>query len=352
MMKIFNSKCVNFFCTLSLLFFFGCKKDFLEKRPSTNIVVPSTLSDLMQLLDNNEAFKNKTPALGFLSADEYYYPSFAAFNAAETKTERNCFTWNSDIYGGETKIADWNGPYQSVFYANVVLEQWAKLSEEVKSSSHGKFVKAWALFARSFAFYNLAQIFSPAYNSATADKDLGIPLKLTANINDIVQRSSVRITYERILTDLESSVDLYPNSFPEKNLNRPSKAAVYALLARIYLSMRDYPDALLNANHSLDFRNQLNDFNTLDNSTSSNLDKFNKEIIQANLTNTSFSTVILEFGSATINPELINLYEINDLRKEIYFLNNGGNYKMRRSRIGPLYELFTLLNKVLNSIFF
>jgi hypothetical protein len=53
-----------FVCTVS------CRKDFLNRKPKSDIVIPSAISDMMQLLE----YYNSSPSLGILSADEYYCP--------------------------------------------------------------------------------------------------------------------------------------------------------------------------------------------------------------------------------------------------------------------------------------
>lgn len=320
-----------FFLELSIS---SCKKEFLDKKPNTDIVVPETLEDMMQLLDD-DVTTFSAPALGFLSADEYYVPSLDVLNSRASKTERNCYTWQTDIYGGEKNIQDWNAPYKSIFQANVVLDQWGKLSTIEQTSEQGKFIKAWALFSRSFAFFNLAQIFSPAYKVTTANIELGIPLKLSANVNIIVQRASLQQTYDQILKDLESSLPLYSNSFPAKNRNRPSKTAVYALLARIYLYMGKYESALSACNNSLRTYNKLIDYNTLDSLLLGPFSSYQDELILNNATFPfSYQGVTVVYGISQIDTALISSYETNDLRKSIFFRSENNSYFMKQGYVG------------------
>ena len=59
----------------------------------------------------------------------------------------------------------------------------------------------------------------------------------------------------------------------------PSKSAAFALLARVYLSMRKYDSALLFANRSLDVYNALLDYNDLNQASSTPFPKDNVEIL-------------------------------------------------------------------------
>src|ERR1700744_2013149 len=97
----------------------GCEKHFLDKDPSTNLLVPSTVTDFQELLDNTSVM-NITPELGEVSADNYYL-TYATWMAASTK-DYNAYIWAPDLYEGQGLVADWDNPYSQVFYANVVLQ--------------------------------------------------------------------------------------------------------------------------------------------------------------------------------------------------------------------------------------
>src|SRR5580704_11261688 len=50
----------------------ACRKTFLAQRPSSDLLVPNSLNVLQELLDNTNVM-NISPALGELSADNYYF---------------------------------------------------------------------------------------------------------------------------------------------------------------------------------------------------------------------------------------------------------------------------------------
>lgn len=304
----------------------GCtKSEFLSKKPNSGIVIPETIADMMQLLDNQNIMLYNAPCTGTLSADEYYYYSLAAFNATGTNTEKNCYTWQKDIYQGENTIPDWNNPFKAIFYSNVVTEQWAKLPESDRATDDGKFVKGWALYERGYNYLNLVQIFSPAYDKATATTDLGVPVRLFANINDIVQRSSVQQTYDQIIDDLKSAVLCFTNAFPSQHLNRPSRAAAFGLLARTYLYMREYVLAGQYADSALALKSDLVDYNTLDRTTNRPFTLFNPELLKMAVMSLGYFSVS-QGGPSTMDTMLIRLYDLNDLRRYIYFKEDRGAY--------------------------
>src|SRR5699024_7492770 len=120
----------------------------------------------------------------------------------------------------------------------LILEQLAKIDLPEKESQQ---IEGEALFFRAFSFYNLAQLWAKPFDEMTADTDLGIPLRLKPDINQPIFRSTVRETYDQIISDLNLSAQL----LSEKSEYRttPTKQAVYGLLARIFLSMENYERA-------------------------------------------------------------------------------------------------------------
>jgi len=331
---------INIAVAFSILTASCTKSDFLEKKPNTGIVVPSTITDMIQLLDNQTVMLYNAPCTGTLSADEYYYYSLNDFNATGTKTEKNCYIWQKDIYQGENRIPDWNNPYQAIFYSNVVLEQWDMLADKDKVTNEGRFVKAWALYERGYNYLNLVQTFSPAYDKGSAATDLGIPIRLSANINEVKHRASVQETYDQILNDLKSSIAYFTDVFPAQNLNRPSKVAAFGLLARVYLYMREYNLAGAYADSSLLLKSDLVDYNTISTTATRPFTIYNPEVLKLSLMSIGYLASTLA-GTSTIDTTLINMYEHNDLRKYIFFREDKGVYLTKSSYNGKGYYPFT-----------
>src|SRR6185312_8637460 len=116
-----------------------------------------------------------------------------------------------------------------------------------------------ALFFRAYYFGQLAWVYAKAYDKSTAGKDLGIALRLTSDFNVTSTRATVEETYQKIVADAQESV-MYLPELPEHPY-RPSKAAAYGLLARTYLSMRQYDSAFRYADLCLGLQNSLLNYN-------------------------------------------------------------------------------------------
>src|SRR6185437_4216022 len=188
---------------LLMLLMFGqaCRKQFLDAKPSTTLLVPTTLTDFQVLLDNIGVF-GLVPTLGEASADNYFFP-FQTWQSLYTR-EHNAFVWASDIFEGQGGQLDWNTPYQQVFYANVVFDGLSNIKYNPDSIAEWKTVEGSAHFLRAFAYYNLAQVFAPQYDSTTASSMQGLPLRWHSEIT-LSARSKLSETYDQILHDLDSA---------------------------------------------------------------------------------------------------------------------------------------------------
>lgn len=317
-----------FICLLWLSSIVSCnKKALLDKKPSSNTFIPTTLDDFRYLLDN-DFYMNETPALGELSADNFYllYPFWQLISTKE----RNAFIWAPDIYEKQGIVDDWNLPYKQVFYANVVLEAIEKLPITSANELEWRAVKGTALFIRGNAFYNLSQVFATVYDSATANKDLGIPIRLKPDIEETSVRATVKQSYDQLLADLKEASSLLPRAIEFNNRNRPCKPAALALLARAYLSMRAYGLAGTYADSCLQLYAALVNYDTIKQNVSLPFTRFNAETLYQS--RIQASTDVLEsirVPDCIVDSGLYRSYATNDLRKIIFFTNgtNGPNTK-------------------------
>jgi starch-binding outer membrane protein, SusD/RagB family len=197
------------------------------------------------------------------------------------------------------------------------------------------YIKGAALFVRAYAFYNLAQVFALPYNPATASEDLGIPLKLTPNFDEAIQRSKLAETYDQILKDLLEAKDLLPESIPTNNRNRPNKPAALAQLARVYLSMYNYDKAGAYADSCLQLYRELIDYNTRDISSTRPFTKDNAEILYPG--KFVVTNVLLGVPVCFVDTTLFKAYALNDLRRSLFFIASAGKYYFKGSYNGNAF---------------
>lgn len=323
----------HYFIILVLAVSFSCQKEFLEKKPDKALLIPVTLTDLQQLLDNSSQVMNFTPLLNSISCDDVYIPdniqvSFSPFQQKAYRWEKDIYEF-TNIYNG-----DWDRPYQQVFYCNIVLEGLQSLSVSEKSSQSYNDIKGQALFARGLAFYNLSQEYCAPYGSGNEGQQLGIPLKLESDINAKTERATIEQTYKQIISDLEEAVELLPEK--TQYLTRSSKPAALGLLSRVYLSMRSYDKAAEFASKALEFNNKVLDYNTITSTGTYKMPRalanLNPEIIFYSIL---ASTPISYDNNVFIDTLLQKTYDDNDLRKNIWFrIGTNGMLSFRGSYSG------------------
>lgn len=322
-----------------LIFLAGCKKDFLDARPSSTLTIPSTLEDLQLMLDDFSTL-NLGPSIGEVSSDDYFIDSLGWSSLNDLKS-RNLYAWKSDIFEGLGNVADWNIPYKQVLYANIVLEQLGQIKRDSTNQVMWDNLKGAALFIRANAFFNLAQIFSSPYDSSSSSSALGIPLRLTSDINVPTSRSSLQQTYDQIISDATHARFLLSVNFPAANRNRPSRCAAFSLLSRTFLSARAYNKAGDYADSALSLYSTLINYNSISQTSATPFTISNDETIyQSSSVQSDIITLLRASRGYSIDSTLYRSYSTNDLRRAIYFASNASYINRKRGYSG-LALLFT-----------
>lgn len=322
------------FLFINALFFSSCKK-FLDEKSSASLVVPKTTADLQAILDNTILFNASWPFAAEIGSDDYYITTTDW--QSRPAAEKNGYVWATDVFNENERNA-WSLTYNIVYTANVVLDAHSNTGSIKGTQQQLNNTKGQALFFRSFAFYQLLQIFAKPYDANTSATDWGIPLRLDADLNKPTVRSSVKQSFEQVLADAKQASQLLPDSQTVKT--RPSKQAAFTLLARTYLLMNKYNDALLYADSALQLNSYLLDFNSLNTAATRPVPQFNKEVI--------FHSVLLTSNTLNINAKIdsffFTLYNTNDKRKQAFFkLNSNGTQNFKGSFDGSarLFNGFT-----------
>ena len=324
---------------LLLVFLQSCKKNWLDAKPDKSLNVPDTIEDFQNLLDNSSQIFNATQAGGIaeISAGDFYilYSSWQGLFSIQEKT---AYIWESaeNFYQGSVS-ADWETAYTKILNANVILEGIEKIKPSNAEYEDWRNVKGSAFFLRAFDYYNLAQQFCKAYLPATANSDLGLPLRLTYDVNLKVGRASLQQTYDQIIGDLKSAAELLRTVQTIKT--RPSRQATYAMLARTYLAMEFYEEAGLYADSALKIEHELLDYSALQSTAAYPMKKFNSEVLFHN----TFSYGIFNSSRLIVDPTLYNMYDGNYYRKSLFFATSAsgvvtykGSYSGDRLQFGGL----------------
>jgi hypothetical protein len=314
---------------LLLTVFQSCGKGWLEVKPDKALIVPKSVEDYQMLIDNSGLFNNnQSIGMGEIGAGDFYVV-FAVWESLFARQEKSAYIWaQTESFYGTEQSSDWVNGYRRILNSNVILDGISKVRSTSNEQQSWNNVKGSALFFRAFDYFNLAQEYCVGYDLSTASNDLGLPLRMEYDINVKVKRSSLRQTYDRIVEDLLIAADLLGTSPAYKT--RPSKQAVYALLARVYLVMENYQDAGHYADLALQIQSELLDYKTLNNKTSYPFERFNAEVIFQS----SFTQGIFNASRLIVKSELYDSYSNNDCRKDLYFTENIYGMTFRGSYSG------------------
>lgn len=232
----------------------SCKK-YVELKPQGKTIA-ETVNDYSQLLNNSEVFNRSYSSVEYLTDDIALENNnlIDRFDAASLMM----YKWADFYYQTSNDDPEWNLFYKQIYTSTVVIKGVPNATagdENLKQQVIGS-----AKVHRAYAYLCLVNQYAKHYNPASAGNDLGVPIiKEPGDYKEKLNRASVATVYELILNDLHTATASLP-ALPS-NKTYPSKAAAYALLARTYLYMGDYPKALENANLCLGLQANLLDLN-------------------------------------------------------------------------------------------
>ena len=132
----------------------------------------------------------------------------------------------------------WNNAYEVINQANLVINNIAVVTSDADKKDR---IEGEAKFLRALTYFDLVRHF--------ASGSKGVPLRtegiLDYSVDLSIARSDVSSIYSLILSDLQSAINL----LPESNEFFADKAAAEALLARVYLQQGNYGAARDAANN-------------------------------------------------------------------------------------------------------
>jgi tetratricopeptide (TPR) repeat protein len=308
----------------------ACKK-YLDAKPDTALVIPTSVDNLQALLDNNDRMNHNCPSGATASCDDYYLTD-ADFNALTNQRQKNVYTWAEELYF-DIFPNDWSNAYDPIYNTNITLEQLATMEQTPKNQTDWNNVMGSALFYRGKCFLTCADLWAKGYDSSTAATDLGIPLRLNSNFEETSTRGTVKAVYDQIISDLKNAIPYLPAN--PTHVMRPSKAAAYAVLSRAYLNAQDFTSAGKYADSALQIKSDLIDYNTLSGTAAAPFARFNPEVIMHFVATTS------QFTRNRVDSNLYAAYNSNDLRKTLFFAKNtDASYNFKGSYDGVATSLF------------
>ena len=244
-------------CVLMCCVMCSSCNDYLDIVPKGN-KIPTTLADYEALL-RDEYTIGQTPISNALYLLNDYYVTVSNLNSP-TLTRAN-YMWDETADRILLNNADESTYYQlyaAISSCNLIIENVPSATEATDAERAE--VIAYAKVIRSLCYFVLANYYADTYDAATAGEKLSVPLITSANINAPSQQVTIQVIYDFIIQGVQEAIG---EGLPEQSMTvlHPNLGAAYALLARVYLQMQNYSEALNYANLALEQNDQLYDWN-------------------------------------------------------------------------------------------
>lgn len=307
----------------------GCN-DYLDIKPKGE-KIPTTVSDYETLL-NYESVQKVSDTYPAYFTDDVFLPDVAegtttpGLNSVD-QSIRNLYLFKKEVFGDAQDDGFWFASYNRIYYYNTVIDNImnADGSDEQQKLS----IRAEALISRALEYLYLVNGYAKHYDVRTAESDPGVPLILDEDISKKnLVRASVKDVYAQILSDLQTALPNLPVQ-AKGNAFRASKAAGYGVLAKMYLYMGNYAEALKAANEVLEINNSLLDlkkYAVVKPQSSIGRTNVPQDIDNPENIYIKFAPYVYGLSSKVFgSDELISLFSEDDMRLQIYFTKNFRN---------------------------
>lgn len=338
-LKVINMKKLIYFITI--LTFIGCS-NFLDEVDQDKLVPEKTDHFAALLLKEFNSEYSIFRTVDYMTDNMVEDPKALTSSKNSVKTT---YAWQREIEidenGNEVSGINnaWKTSYEDVAIANYVI----KLIDQADGKQEEKdFIKGEAFFIRALSYFNLLNLYGVPYKSATANTDLGVPLRDEIGVEISYSRNTVAECYAFIENDIVNAKRLIESSKLVKSKWHPTSATCDLLMSRVKLYQVKWDEAIINASKTIAkggltkmYTNQ--PFITIPNEEV----LFSFYVFNPLMRLYSFGTTYTS-TSFYVNKELINLYDANDNRKSLFFVgidDGTGRLNYRTKKYEP--NLFT-----------
>lgn len=226
-----NNIKVIFIVTFATLFCISCEKDYLIKFP------PDALSETVYFKTADQAKAATLAAYSTLESQNLYTKYLTKLFETPTGDVVLNNTAGYDFMGYTFSAADihlmgtYSKLYEGVYRSNTVIKKVPLIDMDV--SLRDRYV-AEAKFLRALYYWHLTTLWGE------------VPLFTTPfeTLNDaMVAKSSIDDIYNVMIQDLLDAESVLPASYGASDVGRATKGAAQALLGKIYLYDKNYPEA-------------------------------------------------------------------------------------------------------------
>ncbi len=312
----------------------GCN-DYLDVVPKGAVVL-KTVEDYEELFNSDAGFYYPNSYIQFLSDNEWAHPANInrSYETAATSASYINYAWDDSNpqTRGRVAASPFNGVMASgndVLVNNIYQACYARINricnvvltiDNIQGNEAKKArLKSEARALRAYNHFFLVNVFAKHYDAATAATDNGIYLRIEPELSYKPVQATVAQVYQAIEDDINAAI---PNLAEEpQNHLHFSKAAGYALKAKIHLFKKEFDKAKeaalasYNLNHAMVDMIAYYNSNPTDPTKRYRVDLSEKE-------NLYFASI----GNATASPSPLNQLISKEL-VDIY--NENGNQDVR-----------------------
>ncbi len=223
---------------LAVFTYQSCSKDFIELAPISNMNSASFYKSQADFNLAVNAAYSTFQTTGMFNQCMYIFGEMHSDNTETTWLPGNSFDLES-VYTFQMNSANtwihnaWNDMYSMILRCNLVLDriEGAEMDATIKNRFKGE-----VSFLRGLTYFYLVQLYG------------GVPLILKeTSVQEAYQfgRASVDEIYAQIILDLKNAEGWLPDrtGYTALNIGRATSGAAQGILAKVYLTRKDYPNA-------------------------------------------------------------------------------------------------------------
>ncbi|MDO1445477.1 RagB/SusD family nutrient uptake outer membrane protein [Rhodocytophaga aerolata] len=321
----------------------SCKDDFLDTTDPTRVGADLFYKDQKQL---EQALNG---VYGYLQAVTNTAYIFQEFNTDNTTLDFNPLDrggaagWEafefSTVNSGNGEISNmWNAYYAALYNVNFTLEKIAASTATIDPTAKAE-IEGQLKFLRAYYYFHLVQYFGDVVLVTSTLK--------TPDEAFTLLRSPEAEVYAQIEKDLKEAAEALPVKYNAANAGRVTKGAALSLLGKVYLTKKQYAEAVTTLQQVLPLGYGLNTnyADNFDPTKKNGIESVFEVQYQGGNDLGEWSNFIYVFaprlslgaitGYANVNPsgrniptrDMIAAYEPNDLRKDISLKEGYTNAK-------------------------
>ena len=227
----------------------SCGNDWLDLEPSTSVDtetsikilsdVEFTLNGIYSTMQSSDAYSGRLVYYADATGDDMQAVS-------STKRVGNYYLFGFSADSGPS--SHWSYLYSIIQNCNLILMNIDKITIDEEDAAYRDDLKGEALAIRGLALFDLTRLFGYPYTKDNG-ASLGVPIvEGLSTIDSKPKRNTVAECYEKVINDLEQSVNLLSGKFKKGKFN---KWAAMSLLSRVYLYKNDNANAFKYATEAI-----------------------------------------------------------------------------------------------------